>query len=313
MRLNVREILVLKPAVAAPRVGLAASTSGKPFGSQMKRLFDWLRQLEVGGVDSLGNPELLLKVAQLTQREQPVVTRPQALDSDVGKVRAGETEHWKTNGLSEPANLPILPLFQGQLEPSLAIFDSQHPNVDGLRGLAVNDDGPLEPLDLVFCDLALNFGNVDLLDFALRMEQPHREVAVVRQKQHSARRVVEPTDRNQPPGNGFDERRYGRASLWVVGGTHRSTRLVQQNVNERLSNDAFAIEFDALSPQIRLDPELRYDTTVHSNPSSQDELFGFASRRDTRTSQDLLQSVSHEGRAWQSFRRVPPGVSDFGG
>jgi hypothetical protein len=38
-------------------------------------------------------------------------------------LRSRKAQDWKPNGLAKAANLSIFPLFQGQFEPRLSVFD----------------------------------------------------------------------------------------------------------------------------------------------------------------------------------------------
>lgn len=203
-------------------------------------------------VHLLGDPELLLQILQFRERQHAVVTRPQAVNRDIGEVRAREPENRVADGFAEATNLAIFPLFERQLEPRLLALDAKHSYVDWLGRLAVDDNRLFEPFDLVFGHLALNLGDVDLLYLALRVDQTHRKVAIVGKEEHTARREVQAPDRHEPTRHSTHERRHRNAALRIIGRADRSSRLVKQNVDHRLSDEALAIELDALPSRVSL-------------------------------------------------------------
>jgi hypothetical protein len=82
---------------------------------------------------------------------------------------------------------------------------------------------------------------------------------------------------------------------------------VQENINEGLGDDAFAVQLDLLPAQIGLRAKFGHHVTIDTNASRHDEFFGLAPRGNAGTSKDFLQSVSHGSRSWQSFGQTLPG------
>ena len=75
--------------------------------------------------------------------------------------------------------------------------------------------------------LALDVGDVDLVDLVAGMGEPVRELAVVREQQHAGRVGVEPPD-GDDARRVVDEADDGRAALRVARGRDHARRLVSR-------------------------------------------------------------------------------------
>ena len=84
-------------------------------------------------------------------------------------------------------------------------------------------------------------GDVDLVDLVLRMREPVRELAVVREQDRAGRVGVEAADGNDAR-RVVDEADDRRAALRVARGRDDAGRLVQQHVGELLLLQRLAVE-----------------------------------------------------------------------
>ena len=125
-----------------------------------------------------------------------------------------QTPHAVADRLEHPAHLPVATFVQRHLDGrAVEAADA------GRRGAAVLElDAVRELAQLRVGRLAPELGDVDLVDLVLRMREPVRERAVVRQQQRAGRVGVEAAD-------GDDARRVrrrGRPPSGVPAGRSRS-------------------------------------------------------------------------------------------
>ncbi len=102
------------------------------------------------------------------------------------------------------------------------------------RGRAVVElDPSRSALQRVLAGVALDLGDVRLLDAVARVREPVGERAVVREQERSGRVRVEPPDRDDArlAGHELDD---GRSSLRIARGRDDARRLVEQDVAQRL-------------------------------------------------------------------------------
>ena len=91
--------------------------------------------------------------------------------------------------------------------------------------------------------LALDLGDVHLLDAVPRMREPMCQRSVVREEERTRGLRVEPSDRHDSK-RVPDETDHGRPSLRVASRRHDPGRLVQENVGEPLRSDVRAVDLD---------------------------------------------------------------------
>ena len=126
--------------------------------------------------------------------------------------------------------------------------------------------------------LAFDLRDVRLLDPVARMGEPVRERAVVRQQQHARRVAVEASHRNDAD-IATDEVDDRRPALRIARGRDRPTRLVEQDVAQRLLADLAAVDPDDVP---RLDERVQLaGRAVDRDPAGLDQPVGAASRGDT--------------------------------
>jgi len=68
---------------------------------------------------------------------------------------------------------------------------------------------------------------------------------------------------------------------------------MQKHIDQRLSDDSFAVDFNALPTAIRLGAKLSNHSTIDAHPPSQNEFFCFTPRGNAGASKDFLQSLCH--------------------
>jgi hypothetical protein len=236
----------------------------------------------------------LLQIAQLRYREHAILAWTQPVNREPSEVGAHEPHHRIPNCLRKPADLPVLALVQPELEPGLSVLDPQDPNVDRLRGSALDDDGLLEPQQAAFAHFALHLCNVDFLDPPLGVEQTHREVPIVRKQQHTAGRVVEPSNRDETRGYASSQCRHRLSPLGVMRRTDETAGLMQQDVDGWFIDHSRTVDLDPLPVTVGFGAKLRDDATIDADPTGQNQLFRLAPRGNPGASKDLLQSVWHD-------------------
>ncbi len=125
------------------------------------------------------------------------------------------------DGVEHAAHLPVSAFVDRQLDRA-----GREPDDARGRGRAVVELDPGgEPGERGVGRLALDDGDVDLLDLVARVGQPVRERAVVRQEQRAGRVGVEPAD-GDDAARVVDELDYGRAAAGIAGGGDDARRLV---------------------------------------------------------------------------------------
>src|SRR5262249_26360903 len=123
--------------------------------------------------------------------------------------------------------------------------------------------------------------------------------------QSAARVEVEPTHRHHPRTHVLQIVGHGGPTLRILQGADDAARLVQHEIDERLSHDQTSIHLD---PSTRSDPhaELALNSAVHPYATGADQRLGVAPRRDTGASQHLLQAFVGHGYAIRKGRGSSP-------
>jgi hypothetical protein len=171
--------------------------------------------------------------------------RTHALHSDTGMGRAHETHHDESGVLGEAANLSIAPLLEPNGKPALALLDAHHRNVCWACGSAVDRDALAKRGQAALVDHAADLHEVLFRRVMSRVRHAIRELAVVRAEERPARVEVEPPHGQNPRAGALEQLGDGRTPLRVTQRAHDPARLVQHEVDERLGDDALAVDFDA--------------------------------------------------------------------
>jgi hypothetical protein len=200
----------------------------------------------------------------------------QALGVDAGKRQPRQPEDGKTRGLTEAVNLPVLPLFQGDLEPRLVFFEAKAMHLGGPRGSAVDLDGLLPAVEVFVVHQATDLGHVDLGGGRPRVEETIDELSVVGEEQRSTRMKVEATDGDDTLTDPLHVFGYRWTPLGIVHRAHDVSGLVEHQVNPLLCGDPAAVELDHAGLWIGTSPELRDDAAVHGHATGRDQRFGLS-------------------------------------
>jgi hypothetical protein len=142
-------------------------------------------------------------------------------------------------GLEHPPHLPVAALVQNELDPTTTQAantcrgGSAVLELDALGQLAQDGVGRL----------ALDVGDVRLLDAVARMREPVRKHAVVGEEQRARGVGVEAADRHDPSlvPHELDD---GWTALRIASSGDDSGRLVQEHVGEGLCRDAAAVDLN---------------------------------------------------------------------
>ena len=126
-----------------------------------------------------------------------------------------------------PLHLVLAALVHDELDPARA----EPPRARGSGPAVVELDAALERGQRGGGRLALDLGDVDLVDLVAGVGEAVGELAVVRQQQRAGRVGVEPADRDDARRVG-DEPDDGRPPAGVARGRDDTGRLVQEHVGE---------------------------------------------------------------------------------
>lgn len=130
------------------------------------------------------------------------------------------------------------------------------------------------------------------------MEEPEREVSVVREEQRPRRAEVEPPHWNDAGTDAFRVLRDGGSPRRIAHGAHHVPRFVKHQVNLGFSQHRTTVHGDPVLVRIRLRAELGDDTSVDRHTARKDELLGFSPGSHASAGQDLLQTFTcHDGGA----------------
>ena len=182
-------------------------------------------------------------------------------------------------------DLMLAALVQHELDPSRA--ESAGPR--GSRRPVVELDAASEPLESLVGRVALDLGDVDLLDLVARVRKRVRELAVVGEQERAGRVCVEPADRDDA-GGVVDEVDDGSPPLWVARGRDHARRLVQEDVGERLQLDGAAVELDPVA--LRHEGVQLTRPAVDGDAARLDQLVGAAPRGDPGAGEVGVQAHS---------------------
>jgi hypothetical protein len=122
------------------------------------------------------------------------------------------------------------------------------------------------------------------------VEQGLGELAVVGGEENAAGGEIEPPDGVDPPLEAREELAHGRTPLGIAHRRHHTARLVEDDVDEHLGDDALAVHLDLVSPRVGLGAELADDMSVDADPARGDERLGGAARGDAAAREDLLDA-----------------------
>lgn len=239
---------------------------------------------------ALRNAVGLLKCRQLVDGQSPPAPGKQAFRSDVRERHSRQAHDPKARGLAHPSDLLISPLGDRDLEPGFARFVTKKLHFRRLASPVLELDARSPAVDVRLPHRSLQLGHVRLRHLAAGMEQRFGEIPVVRGEENAARVEVQATHRVDPPTDAGQKVAHTGSAERIVHRRHYSARLVKDHVDERLSNDALAIDFDRVRFGVNLGPELRHDLAVDPHPPACDERFCCAPGRNSGTGQDLLQA-----------------------
>jgi hypothetical protein len=219
------------------------------------------------------------------------VADAQAVKRQVRERHALQLVDEVTERLDHPMNLAVLALVNRDREPRVLALAWQHLDFGGHRDRAVVElDAVAQQLDVVGRELGVHLHVIRLGHVARRCEQSRREVTVVRQQQHALGVEVEPTD-------GLHRHRQVRQVVHhhrpttVIG--HRRDaclRLVEDHVEVVERHDGLAVHGHGVVLGVDLRTEYRDHLAVDGHPSVRDQILSLAPRRDTRRSEETLQS-----------------------
>jgi hypothetical protein len=99
---------------------------------------------------------------QLLRRELAIGPGPEALGVDARERQAREPQNGEPGGVAQAMDLPVLPLFQHDLEPGLVTVEPEAPHLRGPGGAAVYLDALLPAVEGFVEDEAAHLGHVDL-------------------------------------------------------------------------------------------------------------------------------------------------------
>jgi hypothetical protein len=167
-------------------------------------------------------------------------------------------------------------------------FHAEPRDLRGLRRTSVDLDARPPPRQVVIFDDALDLREVNFRRLLAWMQQPQREVAVVREQQRARGTEIEPTHRNDARAGALEILGDRRAPSGIGHRADHVPRFVENQVDERLAGDGSPVDFDAVSLRVRARAELGDDAPIHRDASGDDELLGFAPRSNAAPGQDLL-------------------------
>ena len=209
-----------------------------------------------------------------------------------------------TDGLAHPLHLALAALVERQLERrarGAGTRPAENPHARR-RGddAVVERHARAQPLQVAGVGNPLDLRLVDLLDPVAGMGETVRELAVVRQEQHTGRVRVEPADRNDAVAVP-DEADDRRSPLRVTGRRDDARGLVEQDPDERLRGETLPVELDAVG--LRDPGSEPCDPAADRHSPGADQLVGRPSRANARPCQVGIQThIRH-------YRRVPVYVS----
>src|SRR5579864_1222086 len=130
-----------------------------------------------------------------------------------------------------------------------------------------------------------------------------RQVAVVGQQQQSLACIVEPAHRIDACTNAVQQIHDRRPVFGIVCRGDVSLRLVHQQINLALGPvQQLAIYANVVALGIGLAAEFGDDLSVDRHHAGADQLFSFATGRNSRSSNDFLQTFSRH--VWKDYQRV---------
>jgi hypothetical protein len=155
-------------------------------------------------------------------------------------------------------------------------------------------DPTLELLERLLANASANRDAVRLRDVVAGMREPFRELAVVGEDEEALGVLVEPTDREEPPGPPRREVDRAWPPLVVTRRTDDPARLIEQEIRKTGELHGNAIDLHSLAPDVDLRTKLCHGPPVDRDASFRDELLAVAARAHAGVSQELVKAFGHE-------------------
>ena len=218
------------------------------------------------------------------------LARGEPVEVEPGEPRPVQLAHGMADGLEHAAHLPVAALVEDELDAARG-----EPLRLGRRRAAVLElDALAEAPDRVLVGIALDRGDVDLLDPVARVRDPVRELAVVREQDRAGRVRVEAAD-GDDADRVVDEVDDGAPSLRVARGRDDAGGLVQEDVRELLPRNRLPVDRD---PVVAADVGVELaGLPVDGDAPGLDQLVGLAAGGDTGASEEGIEPhAGHCGR-----------------
>jgi hypothetical protein len=148
-------------------------------------------------------------------------------------------------------DLPVLALAEHDAQGRDVALRRDAVHLRGPRRPAVDLDAPAPALEVRVGDNARHFGDVDLRRFLARVQEPEREVAVVREEQRPRRAEIEPPDRHDAGPRSLQVVGYRGPALRIGHRAHDVARLVEDEVHEWFAADRTSVDLDAAPGLVR--------------------------------------------------------------
>ena len=230
--------------------------------------------------------------ADLLRGQVPELARVQPAQGEGTDGDAPQLRHRMADRLHQAADLVVLPLVQGQLQPGVVLGLEQ---ADAVRGqpLPFHAHARGQPRQRLLAGDVAHLGLVHPRHLVARVGDALGEVAVVGEDDEALGADVEAADREQPGHRGH-QAHHGGTALRIVARRDHAPRLVEEEVDRlRGGSDAHAVHADVVGGDVRLRSQLADGLAVHGDAAVGHHLLGRAPRRDARPGQDLLDALLH--------------------
>jgi hypothetical protein len=209
--------------------------------------------------------------------------------------------HVVANFFKHPANLAVFAFNQRDFIPRVVAFPGQlHMGRRGalrvhgaVAGLGAQLEAAPQFLNVFGLRLA---GDLDQIGFRHMRCGAHEMVgqrAVIGHQQQAFAQVVQPADGIYARSRLLHQVHHRGPAFRIGDRGHIALGFVQQKINMTFcAVEQFAVNFDVVGCQVSLAAECGDHLPVHGDASLGDQLFGVATRRDSRRGNDLLQSLS---------------------
>lgn len=216
---------------------------------------------------------------------------------DRAEADAPQPHHRVSDRVAHVAHLARASLVQRDREQRLVLAGAE-PGVEQPHGRrrgapAPDRDAPAQPVQLALLRHAAHARVVLALHLVLRMQQPLRELAVVREQQEPLGVVVQPADGVDVLAHLGQQIEDRRPVLGVLPRRHVAAGLVEQDVAVAPRHaDALAVDADVVAERVGPRAQLEHGGAVHRHAAAGDEGLRRAPRRDSGGGEDLLQAIA---------------------